>query len=115
MIHDMPYNGVAEVYEAAEYKADQPPFATVPLPYYLTTPEQVELVTHIYDLYKGQTVEKWKSVKWKLGFRKQKPRNCVSLVMSWVRLFTNIDIDVATPDELYSVLVRAAVQEMGVV
>lgn len=104
VIHDLPYDHEAEVYEADEFLADAPPDLTVTVFHDLSLLEEVALVPDIYDRYEGRQVDKWGVVRWYLGKQDKKPWSCATLVSLWLKLFVGWPVDAVTPDELYSYL-----------
>lgn len=111
VIHDLPRDGVAEVYEAREHKALKAPAESFPIPVseFLSPVDEGNLVDWIYQSYKGQRVDGLRSILWNFGLRTQRVRNCATLVCLWIRLLTNYEVDVGTPDQLF----RWAVATVG--
>lgn len=104
MIHDLPYDRAAEVYEAKEFLEDAPSHLTIVIPHGLSLLEEVALVPDIHERYEGRRVDKWGVVRWYLGKQNKKPWSCATLVSLWLKLFLGWPIDAVTPDELYSEL-----------
>ena len=105
MIHDMPYDGPAEVYDAPEFKADNAPDHTIRVPHQLSLDDEVRVVPFLYDQYEGKTVEKWKVIRWYLGRKLDMPLSCATLVSHWIRVFAFCNIKAVTADELYQLLI----------
>ena len=111
LIHEIPYNGEAELYLASEYLTATPSDLQVPLPYDLDLVNQGKVATWIQDKYKNKRVDRLKCVLWRFGCQRWKPRSCATLVSMWITLVTKFTVDACLPDELFWQLVHHALEE----
>ncbi len=109
LIHDVPARGTSGLYNAQEFKEDDPPDLSIPFD---VTLDADEVVTHLIDRFIGTRVDRWGCVKWYFGWRfGPRPMSCVTLVCAWLNLGTDKRWAASTASELYRGVVDAAAAE----